>query len=41
MYETKRSAGTYVYNDAAIDTLVSKGYITTEQGAEIKQFEQI
>lgn len=41
MYETKRSDGTYIYDDAAIDTLVTKGYITTEQGTEIKQFEQI
>lgn len=42
MYETKRTDGTYVYTDSDIDTLVTRGYITTEQGTEIKNgFEQV
>ncbi|MFE4525885.1 hypothetical protein ACFRCQ_28100 [Cytobacillus firmus] len=41
MYETKREDGTYIYDDAAIDTLVEKGFITAEQSIEIKRFEQV
>lgn len=41
MYETKKADGTYTYIDSDIDSLVAKGYLSPEEAAEIKSFEQV